>query len=100
MSGTLRPLAERAVDQLGDLFVADPARGSGARLVEQPVHALTGEALAPLADRMLADGEVCRDGSVAQAVSGQRHDPGPQGRALSGFAAASQALDLASLSLA
>ncbi|WP_187371381.1 hypothetical protein [Methylobacterium oryzihabitans] len=58
MNGSPRPLVERAVDQFGDLFVADSKRCTGAGFVEQAIHSLSSEVLAPLANRMLASGEV------------------------------------------
>jgi hypothetical protein len=58
VNGTPRPLVERAVNQFGDLFVADSKRRTRAGFVERTIHSLSSEALAPLANRMLASGEV------------------------------------------
>ncbi len=96
VSGTLGPLAERALDQLGDLLVADPARGSRARFIQQAIRAFAGKPFAPLADRVLAGAQFRRDGGVAPSIGGQKHDAGTQGEPLGCLAAAGPALKLSS----
>jgi hypothetical protein len=69
---------ERLDDYLLDLGVADLARLPRSRLVGQPVQAVLGKAIAPLAHRRVPDRQPLRDLGVLEPIGGQQHDPRAQ----------------------
>lgn len=66
---------QRFADRGSDLVVTDPARRPGTRLVIQPVHAITGEPLAPYPGGVRTDTQLDRDLLVGQPVRRSENNP-------------------------
>jgi hypothetical protein len=77
LRGALGSGLQRLADGGGDLVIADLTWRAGTRLIIQPVHPRTGEAVAPLAGGVGADIELGRDLLVGQPACRGKHDARP-----------------------
>src|SRR5262245_7786308 len=74
---TFGPRLQRLSDGGSDLVVTDLTRRARTRLVIQPVHAVTGEPIAPQAGRVSADIQLGRDLLVGQPARRGKHNACP-----------------------
>jgi hypothetical protein len=83
---------QRQRDHAFHLRICDRARGTGPRLIEQPVEPLGQKSLPPLTDGVLVEAQLGRDSAVAFARGARQHDAGPLRERLSGGAPTGPAL--------